>query len=443
VPIHVFLGAAVVSLPFVDLEVFRIAGKSMVLPYVATFLLILPLLPRLDTALSHLRQDLALRWLLGWFVAACLSTVWVFFWYQRPEIFDRNATQLLNVFLMIGQYALFVCAMRAMPVERWQSVGRVLVWTAAVAALYSVYQVAAVYLGLPAPDVLRTSNLYHKLNTLSPTGAGGWAGLPRAFGVAPEPSFWGAYLVFAAAFVLARLKTRAALMDVAVFLLVGLAVLVTFSRGAWLTLASLIAVWGLSRMTSRIPVAILGLLLLVLGASAFPLLTGEERFSGFTDLSAVGRLASQQTAWRIFLDHPALGIGLGSAEFFVQRYNVVFASVSTFSLEHIYNLYLLVLVSTGLLGFTLFLGFLLTLVGRLTVAFRMETRREGPRQMRLAAALAYAACLGFWLNTPGYNFTFVWFALALVSVLPAILQDAAAIEQRVSPARHACASPSI
>jgi O-antigen ligase len=440
--VHIFLVVAVVSLPFTDLEVFRIAGKSIVLPYLTAFLLLIPLLPRLRSAFVHLQQDVALPWLLAWFLAACLSTASIFFWYQRAEIFDRNATQLLNLLMMIVQYALFLCAIRATRPERVPWIATTLVWAAAAAGAYSLYQVAAVYLGLPAPDVLRTSNLYHRLNTLSPTGAGGWAGMPRAFGVAPEPSFWGAYLVFTAAFVLGRLRTKAGLGDLGALLLVSAAILVTFSRGAWLTFMAVVALWGLSRMTPRLAPAVLGLILVFLGASMWPLMAGDQSFSGLADLSAVGRLASQQTAWRIFFDHPVFGIGLGSAEFFVQRYNIVFPSVSTFGLEHIYNFYLLVLVSTGLLGFALFLGFLLTLVRRLDIAFRTEAGGGELRQLRVAVALAYASCLGLWLNTPAYNFTFVWFTLALVSALPAMLQEAAPKATEL-PARHACASPSI
>lgn len=407
-----------------DLEVFRVAGKSMVLPYVTTSLLLIPLLPRLRTAVRDLHQDRALPWLLGWFLAACASTAWILFSYQRAEMFDRNLTQLLNLLMMIGQYSLFVCALRATPPPRFGSIARALVWTAAAAGLYSLYQVAAVYAGLPAPDLFRTSNLYFKLNTLGPTGAGGWAGLPRAFGLAPEPSFWGAYLVFGAAFILGGIDTRPRPAPVAAFLLLTAAVLVTFSRSAWITLAILVALWGLSRLTTRLSLGIGAVILAVLALTTLPMIAGEEVLQGMTDLSAVGRLASQETAWRIFFDHPILGIGFGSAEFIVQRYNRAFASVSTFSLEHVYNFFLLNLVSTGIVGFTLFVGFLLTLAHRLTLAFNMQTADAGVSRLRLSAAFAYASCLGLWLNTPAYNFTFIWFGLALVSVLPTMIQEA-------------------
>ena len=425
---HVLLLLAICSLPFVDLEVFRVAGKSMVLPYVTTFLLLIPLLPRLRAAVRDLQEDRALPWLLAWFLAACTSAAWILFWYQRPEMFDRNLTQLVNLLMMIGQYSLFVCALRATPPHRFDSIARAIVWTAIAAGLYSLYQVAAVYGGLPVPDVFRTSNLYFKLNTLGPTGAGGWAGLPRAFGLAPEPSFWGAYLVFGAAFVLARIDTRAAPGPLAAFLLLSAAVLVTFSRSAWITLVILVALWGLSRLTTRVPVGIGGVLLAVLALTTLPMVAGEEVLQGMTDLSAVGRLASQETAWRMFFDHPVLGIGFGSAEFLVQRYNRAFASLSTFNLEHVYNFFLLTLVSTGIVGFTLFMGFLLTLAHRLTLAFKMQAARPAVARFRLSAALAYASCLGLWLNTPAYNFTFIWFALALVSVLPTMIQEARRVD---------------
>jgi O-antigen ligase len=202
---------------------------------------------------------------------------------------------------------------------------------------------------------------------------------------------------------------------------VTLALFVTFSRGAWITFAVMVALWGISMTRVRLVPAIAAVLFIVLAISTLPLIAGEQILSRVKDLSALGRTASQQTAWQIFFDHPALGIGFGSTEFFVQRYNDTFASVSTFNLAPVYNFYLLVLVSTGIIGFALFLCFLLTMVRRLTIAFGIPGQHDTARHLRLGVALGYVSCIGSWLNTPGYNFTFIWFALALVSVLPTIV----------------------
>jgi O-antigen ligase len=431
-----------VALPFMDLELFRVGGRSIVLPYAAACLLLVPMLPRLNEVARHVRHDRTLTWLVAWFLAACLSTTWNFFWYQRAEIFDRNLTQLANLLMMVGQYVLFVGAFRLLPAHGMQRVVRAMVWTGLAGAIYSLYQFASVYLELPTPDLFRTSTLYSKLNTLGPTGAGGWAGVPRAFGLAPEPSFWGGYLAVAMALVLARLRLAPRASSGVLVAILAAALVVTFSRGAWLTVGAMLAVWVASLFTKRLASATAAVLVAMLALTLWPLVAGEAVSDRLTDLSAAGRLASQQTGWRIALDHPVLGIGLGSAEFLVQRYNVRLPSINSFPLEHLYNFYLLVLVSTGLLGFCLFLGFLLALVTRIGAAFAPAAVPGWLGELRLGAALLYVACLGFWLNTPGYNFTFVWFALSIVSVTPAVI-DGAVSSPRVAGRSPACTSPSI
>jgi O-antigen ligase len=430
------------TLPFMDLEIVRLGGRSIVLPYAAACLLLVPMLPRLNEAARHVRHDRTLPWLVALFLAACLSTTWNFFWYQRAEIFDRNLTQLANLLMMVGQYVLFVGAFRLVPAHGMQRVVRAMLWTGLAGAIYSLYQFASVYLDLPTPDLFRTSTLYLKLNTLGPTGAGGWAGVPRAFGAAPEPSFWGGYLALTMALALARLRVAPRASSGIVVAVVALALVVTFSRGAWLTTGAMLAVCAASLFTKRMALAATAVLVAMLALTVWPLVAGGAVFDRLTDLSAVGRLASQQTGWRIVLDHPVLGIGLGSAEFLVQRYNVLLPSINAFPLEHLYNFYLLVLVSTGLLGFCLFVGFLLALVTRIGAAFAPAAVPGWLGELRLGAALLYVACLGFWLNTPGYNFTFVWFALSIVSVTPAVI-DAAVSSPRVAGRSRACASPSI
>jgi hypothetical protein len=71
-----------------------------------------------------------------------------------------------------------------------------------------------------------------------------------------------------------------------------------------------------------------------------------------------------------------------------------------------------VLGSTGLLGGVFFLGFLRDLLGAVGAALQREDDVEW-RRVRTQAALAVVAVLGFWLNTPAYNVSFTWFALAL------------------------------
>src|SRR5262245_47491203 len=109
---------AVVSFPFMDLEVFQVGNKSIVLPYIATFLLAVPLLPRLPEALRRCGEDSGLPLLVSWFFVACLSSIWNHFRYPWEDIFWKNVTQLVNLLLMLVQYVLFVVALRSLPLWR-------------------------------------------------------------------------------------------------------------------------------------------------------------------------------------------------------------------------------------------------------------------------------------------------------------------------------------
>src|SRR5205823_3121362 len=86
-----------------------------------------------------------------------------------------------------------------------------------------------------------------------PTGYGSWISFPRAFGTAPEPSMWGAYLVIVLGFVLGRLSQKIRAGDLVCMMLVGAGILVTFSRSAWLSVGVLLVFWSLFMTSSRVP----------------------------------------------------------------------------------------------------------------------------------------------------------------------------------------------
>ncbi len=85
-----------------------------------------------------------------------------------------------------------------------------------------------------------------------------------------------------------------------------------------------------------------------------------ERFSGFRSLeiSEARRLAMTKDSWRVFLDHPWMGTGLGTLIAVYPRYESVYDGKVV---NHAHNDYVELLAETGLLGgltFALFLGLL-------------------------------------------------------------------------------------
>lgn len=150
----------------------------------------------------------------------------------------------------------------------------------------------------------------------------------------------------------------------AVIALGGVALILTFSRGGWMALATSLILFGffLSRrrgLSVRGPIAILVILTLlylpfqdVISARLF----GDDRGS------AASRIPLMHLAFRIFADNPVLGVG-------ANNFSVAMGPYLTAEFRHgfvyaVHNKYLLVLCETGIGGLAAFLAFLLAALRR-------------------------------------------------------------------------------
>ena len=183
----------------------------------------------------------------------------------------------------------------------------------------------------------------------------------RASGLFKDPNVFGPFLVPALVYVLSRL-TGASLHKsiplLIVLLVIGLAMLLSFSRGAWfnLGLATLIysALHILTvrdnrarlRFTVLAMMGIAALFALVVVALQFDSVSGlaseraslEQRY----DEGPEGRFGGQQKAVRLILEHP---LGLGALQFVPQHHH-----------EEPHNVYLTMFLNAGWLGGLLFLA---------------------------------------------------------------------------------------
>jgi hypothetical protein len=415
---------ATVSLVFMDLEVVQIAGKSIVLPYVATLALGVALLAR-PARLRGAFADPVLPFLIAWVGLACFSAALgyarfyrePFLRYERLDLLRRDTTQSLNLLLMLTQYVIFACAIRSMPPRQTVRIVRVFVTVGLVGSLYALYQMGFVIFGWPYCEWFRTANLYLHAESLEPGGFGGWIRVPRAFGTAPEPSLWGAYLAVVLAFLLGSVGMRRRWMGlptVAAVVLVLLAILVTFSRSTWVTVVALLLLWALARLAGRLPAWAMGVVLVgALGATLWPAIIVRGSTTVFSDLSTLERMSAHLTGLNMLADNPLFGIGFGSIEFFISRYAVLLPGYDEIRFITVFSFFLLVFVSTGIVGACLFWTFLVRLMVTLHHSFDLPVADPGLVGLRLGTALACMAVLTSWLNHPAYNFTYIWFALAL------------------------------
>jgi len=187
----------------------------------------------------------------------------------------------------------------------------------------------------------------------------------RATGLFKDPNVFGPFLVPAFVYALSRLATgplRKAMWPMALLLVLGLAVLLSFSRGAWLNLGIAVVLYGVLHIATartnwaRLKVGVLALV----GLTAFAMvvlaaLQFEEVSNLFAERAALthsydegpeGRFGGQEKAAGLAIQNP-FGIG---AQQFVPHYHH----------EEPHNVYLAMFLNAGWLGGLIFIALIAT-----------------------------------------------------------------------------------
>lgn len=208
-------------------------------------------------------------------------------------------------------------------------------------------------------------------------------------------------------------------------------VLLSYSRGAFVTLALMVALLVVLGSIRLVHVAVAILLLAVAIPFVAPsyyeriqTLIGAEGLvtkdpSIETDRVFKGRATEMLASLHVFLDHPLLGVGPGQyMPFYSQQYqldpDVQLRQVATHRRGH--DLYLEMAAETGLLGLTLFMSIPIVLLRKL-----WRTRRScavsQPQLARLATSFCFAiiAYLGTGVFLHLAFERYYWFLLALAA----------------------------
>lgn len=213
----------------------------------------------------------------------------------------------------------------------------------------------------------------------------------RASGTFKDPNVFGPFLVPAILYALHKalgknLLSLSALLLLSVSGFLALSVLLSFSRGAWLTMAFAGVLYlGLAFLTAgdrrvrrRIVIlalsSIIGIAAIVVTALQFEpvadLAAQRASVDQSYDLGPDGRFGGQQKAWNLILAHP---IGLGAQQF-----------ANLYHHEEPHNVYLNMHLNAGWLGGTLYLILVMTTIA---VGFRQAfQRREGHGVLLIALA---------------------------------------------------------
>lgn len=269
------------------------------------------------------------------------------------------------------------------------------------------------------PSILASSERLYVNNVLQE--------FPRLRGTVSEPLYLGNYLVATWPFIL--MWRRPIWVRGGLALLMAILLMLTFSRGAWLGLASQVValgVWWLWRYLKQggtllqvrvlLPLLILGLVLVIADA-----LTGgfvhQRVLASFNgqDWSNLTRLYSMQAAWRAFLLSPVVGVGWGQFAFHFPLLVDPMGLQSQFSWPVVNNFPLQILCETGLVGLLVFLGLVYQWLR--SALGKAPLYPQGSGRMDLPLKLAGLAVLGTGvqlLTFSQYNLPHIWLVLGLL-----------------------------
>jgi putative inorganic carbon (HCO3(-)) transporter len=196
----------------------------------------------------------------------------------------------------------------------------------------------------------------------------GGDGRMRIGGTIGVPNVAGAYLsvmlATAAGVLFADLGKMYKWLAAAVLGLGGIALIFTYSRGAWIALVFAITVlcfvvWRQRGTSLKVPVVILAILTLLyvpFGSSISARLFGDDQGS------ANSRIPLNKLAFRMIADNPLMGVGANNFTVAMDQY-----ATSEFRREWlwaVHNKYLLILAETGTGGLLAYLAFLLSTLRR-------------------------------------------------------------------------------
>ncbi len=262
--------------------------------------------------------------------------------------------------------------------------------------------------------------------------------LTRATGTSYDSHTYGLFLTMLLPFPLITLlsgrafSARARLESLALVAIGSVAVFVSFSRSAWLTLAlTCVFVWLVFVLWREkgifMKTGVLALLALIPAPQAIRFIVMRFDYEGHQNLTA--RFDQYPAAWAMWKEHFLTGQGIGSYKVILDDYLVP----GTLDLP-VHNVFLWLAADTGLFGAVTFFVVIFAAMWQLG---RLAFERRGPIDLiALAALAALGAYVIDGLTNPLFRESLVymlfWFMLALAVALPRIQRE---IDGRAPDAR--------
>jgi len=192
-------------------------------------------------------------------------------------------------------------------------------------------------------------------------------------------------------FVKLRLKSFRFLFA-SLFTLLFICLILTISRGGWFAFLSILLFMSIWIHSLAVFLLITGIFIIIGREFCYPTLPSlKERltnFFNFLDSSSIDRDKIWDTAWRMFIHRPWLGLGIGT---FMFNFNKFVVGTYTFGTPYAHNCYLQIACEVGIIGLLSFLSILI-----LFFSHGIETIDAQPKTFQRYVLLAsMAAILGY------------------------------------------------
>lgn len=173
----------------------------------------------------------------------------------------------------------------------------------------------------------------------------------RLFSTLFDPNFTGIIIILTLLLGLFILKTTPRRLGIQLLLLVnGIALLLTFSRGSYIAMIIASIVYGFGYRSWKLTVGFLGALIVLILIPKPP----WEAFQIFRSISSAARFHNWIASFMLFLQSPFIGFGFNSLKYI--QFPIATPGIASRAGAGIDNSFLFLLDTTGLVGFTVFIG---------------------------------------------------------------------------------------
>lgn len=425
---------AVASTPFVSLEVFRLVGKSVTLPYLCWLPAVVWGWGLIAAGRRPLRFSMVDKTLWAWLSFSLVGAL--IRWHGFP--FDSFG---LKTFTQAGYMIFCWTGMKGFEVfiaedrdDRLRFVSSCFALTALAVTLHGAIQIAAWHGFGTVLDFGRNANVFANQRGLLSIWAGG---LFRACSFFPEPVFMAAFLSCALCFKIKAAGPFLSRLGKCASALIAVGMAITLSRTAFLALAAAgmaaMAALAAARFEQQRGI-LLVLVVVFLAFSSFALFFFPETFDAPLDgdISVVWRAVEARDALSTAARFPWLGLGLGNYDTLGSRYSFM-GPFSRYVKPFTSSLYTKVLLETGLIGSFFFGIFCISLIQS---AWQFDKGYKAPNLVNtllprddatcqrcdLHADIstcfgktgAMAATLIMWCGHSAFNMTFLWIFFATI-----------------------------